>query len=98
MASSINNFEGYRRAAEQSDGEAWAQFLSQFDGFFFLFCIAGLLYIVLAQFARHRRRRHNLDKMRAYWQEQRMLSQPDIGANPRLRFDAGYWGGGRDNG
>ena len=39
MAVPIDRLEGYRNVpgAEVSEAEAWATFLSQFDGFFFCF-------------------------------------------------------------
>lgn len=96
MENSLDRFSGhaYAPGAEPSVATPWTEFLLQFDGFFFLFCTVGLMFVVLSQYARHRRRRKNLDKMRAYWEEQRSLEQPEIGTNPRLRYDAGFWGTG----
>lgn len=96
MESSLDRFSGhaYAPGAEPSPATPWADFLMQFDGFFFLFCTVGLLFVVLSQYARQRRRQKNLDKMRAYWEVQRRAGQPDIGTNPRLRYNVGFWGTG----
>lgn len=96
MADTIDRLAGHAYAPGQEPGldGRWAEFVSQFDGFFFLFCTAGLMYVILSQYARHRRRRKNLEKMRAYWEEQRRLERPEIGSNPKLRYDAGFWGDG----
>ncbi len=96
MATDLNRFEGYA-AAPTPDAEAgpWIEFLSQFDGFFFLFCTMALLYVVMSQYARHRRRRKNLEKMRAQWRQQNaMRDVVVVGNNPKLRYDQGFWGDG----
>ncbi len=95
MATDLNRFEGYA-AAPNGDAEAvlWMEFLSQFDGFFFLFCTMGLLYVVMSQYARHRRRQKNLEKMRAQWRQQNAMKQAVVGTNPKLRYDQGFWGDG----
>ena len=75
--------------------DPWMEFLSQFDGFFFLFCTVGLGMVILSQYSRHRRRRENLRKMRSYWDEQQRMSEIAVGTNPKLRYDAGFWGEGK---
>lgn len=96
MENSIDRLAGhaYAPGAEPGHLGPYAEFMAQFDGFFVMFCTAGLLYVILSQYARHRRRQKNLDKMRAHWAEQKRLEQPDVGSNPRLRFDTGFWGNG----
>lgn len=100
MANSIDRFEGYAVAPGHAstqgvDTAVWAEFLSQFDGFFFLFCTMGLMYVVMSQYARHRRRQRNLEKMRAHWKQQNNLRTGAVGTNPKLRYDAGFWGDGQ---
>lgn len=94
MAKTIDRFEGYAAAPGAEASGPWVDFLSQFDGFFFLFCTIGLLYVVMSQYARHRRRQKNLEKMRAHWKQQQAMRAPAMGSNPKLRYDAGFWGDG----
>ena len=94
MANSIDRLQGHEYAPGADPAAYGSDFLTRFDGSFFLFCTLGLMFVILSQYARHRRRRKNLDKMRAYWEEQRRQGQPDHCADPRLRFDAGFWGSG----
>lgn len=94
MDKTIDRLAGHAYAPGTEPAGVWVEFLSQFDGFFFMFCTLGLMYVILSQYARHRKRQKNLDRMRAYWAEQRRLGKPEIGTDPRLRFDAGFWGGG----
>ena len=95
MANSLDRLDGHAYApSHELAGTPWAEFLSQIDSFFILFCTFGLLYVVMSQYARHRRRQKNLEKMRAHWQQERSMRQADVGANPKLRYDAGFWGDG----
>ncbi len=91
---SIDRLDGQVQfvSSDPSGAVYWPDFLAQFDGFFFFFCTLGLMYVVLSQYTRHRRRRKNLEKMRAYWREQRPYGQQDFGADPKLRLDTGFWG------
>ncbi len=55
---------------------AWDQFFAQFDAFFLLFCTAGLLFVILSQYVRHRRRQRALEAMQARWEDQRRRGVP----------------------
>lgn len=96
MANSIDRLAGHAYAPghEQVTYGPWGEFLSQFDGFFFMFCTVGLLYVVVSQYSRHRRRQKNLDVMRKMWEVEARSKGADIGVNPKLRYDAGFWGDG----
>lgn len=96
MANSIDRLGGHAYAPGYGPGMdgPWAEFLSQFDGFFFLFCTVGLMYVILSQYARHRRRQKNLDRMRAHWAAEKRLKDADLGVNPKMRYNAGFWGDG----
>lgn len=97
MANTLDRFEGhaYAPGADPSSGAQWAEFLAQFDGFFFLFCTVGLLYVAISQYARQRRRRKNLRKVQQHWQEQRRERQhAAMGTDPKLRYCNGFWGEG----
>ena len=74
MSYQMDRFEGYRVIEQEPVG--WELTVLQFDGFFVIFCVMGLLYVGLAQLARHRRNRRNHQKLKQYWKEQRQTYQP----------------------
>ena len=75
-------------------GSGWAAFMAQFDTFFVLFCTAGLMFVVVSQYIRHRRRQKSLDRMQAHWEAERHLKGEGLGSGPKLRHSAGFWGDG----
>jgi hypothetical protein len=95
MANSTDRFDGHAPSTNSELGAAVYQpdFLAQFDGLFFLFCTVGLMFVIASQYARHRRRRKNLERMRAYWEEQRRHEEA-FGADSPLRFETGFWRSG----
>lgn len=75
MSYKMDRFEGYHRV-ESEEIPAWEATVLQFDGFFVIFCVMGLLYVGLSALARYNRKKRNHKKMKAYWQEQRQTYQP----------------------
>lgn len=75
MSYQMDRFEGYIKV-EPEQAVAWEATVLQLDGFFYIFCAMCVLYIFLAQLARHRRQRRNHNKLKQYWAEQRQTYQP----------------------
>ena len=71
----MDRFKGYHRV-EPEQVAGWEATVLQFDGFVYIFCFLGLLYVVLSTIARHRRQRRNHQKLKQYWREQRQTYQP----------------------
>jgi hypothetical protein len=96
VASSTNRLDGsvHAAGADASAAVRGPDFLAQFDGFFFLFCFVALMFVILSQYVRHRRRRRKLEEMRAFWEEHRRQGQQDLWADSKTRFAAGFWGCG----
>ncbi len=71
-----NTFDQIAPSGPVAPSGAWDQFFAQFDVFFLLFCTAGLLFVILSQYIRHRRRQKALEAMQARWEEQRRRGEP----------------------